>query len=640
MRIKLPNPFLRLTGLGRASAASANPRGADRPALVTRKFTNVVIASDGDGSRGRHHGDYHVSEREIVATSELPPFAKTITSVVRDQFKHSICPIQLRPVEGQQERLFAIVLVRDILGNDIVDQIYEELQKTYRAAHPAVFVATQAVVSELARAATNTDVATRASADRDSPFYKMFADIASFALENGVSDIHFRYKKEEEYSQVGFRMDGNVIRPRKYRMSSDQMLRMLSFWYSFRGNSTSSSVYSVNEALQCQIEETIGGRRLGFRWAQLPIHKGMKVTLRVMRLDAGDAYKTLGEDGAGLPPYQVQTIRRAMRTDGGGWILSGRVNSGKSKLLQTIISLLPSHYEINTAEDPIEYIYQHDGANQHSTSRGLADDDDKDTFQPFKLANKRMDPDVTAISELRDRSTTGAFRDAVLAGQLGLTTIHAPSALAIPQRLMSEEFGLSRDVVTDPDFLKMLIHLGLVPKSCPSCSLGVLEAETAQVLMSAKDGDDAAVAEIAEASLRIVSPEFLRRIEGLFAINVAGMRVRNPFGCKHCRRDGVPELNGIHGRTPVAQIIEPTTEMLLLIRESKSIELHHYYRSLRVAGFDSDNSEGKSPLEVAMYKVSTGEICISQAERRFQTIDAYAHELARMKQGASRLRLE
>lgn len=605
--------------------------------MPQRKFTTVVIHPDSEDGHMPKHGNYHVSDREIVATSELPPFSRTITSVVRDQFKHSICPIQLRPVEGQQDRLFAIVLVRDILGHDVVDQIYEELQKNHRPAHPSVFVATQAVVSELARAASSTDVVSRASADRESPFFKMFEDIASFALENGVSDIHFRYKKEEEYSQVGFRMDGNVIRPRKFRMSSDQMLRMLSFWYSFRGNSTSSSVYSVNESLQCQIEETIAGRRLGFRWAQLPIHKGLKVTLRVMRLDAGDVYKSLGADGAGLPPYQVQTIRRAMRTDGGGWILSGRVNSGKSKLLQTIVSQLPSHYEINTAEDPIEYIYQHDGANQHSTSRGLADDDDKDTFQPFKLANKRMDPDVTVVSELRDRSTTGAFRDAVLAGQLGLTTIHAPSALAIPQRLMSEEFGLSRDVVTDPDFLKMLIHLGLVPKSCPHCSLGVRAEDTATVLRKAVDSDDAAIAEIANASLRIVSAEFLRRIEDLFSLDVAGMRVRNPFGCSHCRRDGVPELNGVFGRTPVAQIIEPTTEMLLLVRESKAIELHHYHRSLRVAGFDSDNSDGKSPLEVAMYKVATGEICLSQAEKRFQTIDAYEHELARMNKGANKL---
>lgn len=632
----LPNLFLRIAGRLKATAKpQQSERLAAPEAMPARAFNRVVLDADGDTGESARHGEYQIAEREVFATAELPPFIKSLQADVsiRDELKHSICPVQLRPVSDEHKRVFAIVLIRDMVGNDVVDQIYSDLQKKgYRPDSPAVYVATQAVVSELARADSGTDVASRLAADRDSPFYKIFVDIAEFAVANGVSDIHFRYRAENEYSPTGFRMDGNVIRPKKFRIQSGQMLRMLSFWYSFRGNSTSTSSYSEREVLQCQIEETIGGQRLGFRWSQFPIHKGLKVTLRVMQLDASDVYTSLGmrPNGAGLPEYQEKTLLRALRADGGGWVISGRVNSGKSKLLQTIVGLLPSHFEINTAEDPIEYLHNHEGANQHSTSRGIGDDDGKDAFTPFSMANKRTDPDATVISELRDVNTTSAYRDAVLAGQPSFCTIHAPNALAIPQRLISEEFGLSLDVVTMPDFLKMLIHLALVPKNCQSCALPVNDPHTLEVLKAALNSDDPAIVEIAATSIGIASTESLNRVHRLFSFDVSGMKVRNPHGCSHCMREGVPELNGIRGRTPVAQIIEPTTDMLLLIRESKNIELQHYYRSLRTAGFDSDNSDGKTPFEIAMYKVARGEICLSMAEKRFQTIDQYEHEQARL----------
>ncbi|WP_312684932.1 hypothetical protein, partial [Mammaliicoccus sciuri] len=56
---------------------------------------------------------------------------------------------------------------------------------------------------------------------------------------------------------------------------------------------------------------------------------------------------------------------------------------------------------------------------------------------------------------------------------------------------------------------------------------------------------DSAVATIAAESLRIANSEFLARLEHLFQIDVSKIRVRNPIGCSHCAREGVPELNGI-----------------------------------------------------------------------------------------------
>ena len=635
MQIQFPKLFSRFARRRGEEKANVPVDAPATPAVAsTRQFSRVVVAEDAGDDRAMRHGEYVVASQEVIQTADLPEFRRTIQStVIRAEYRQSICPIQ---ISGDQ---FAIVLTRNMLNTEVVDEVYSELQKQHRPHIPAIYVATQSVVSELARAESGSNATRVRSSDRDSPLFKLFVEIVDFALDNGVSDIHMKLKLDREYSQVGFRMDGNVIRPRKFRMTTDQMQRMLGFMYSFKGNSTTTSSYSVTLALQCQLEEVISGQSLSFRWAQLPTHKGLKVVLRVMKVDVNDAYTSVGmqPNGAGLPPYQERAIMRELYTDGGGWVFSGRVNSGKSKFLQTLINLMPPYYEINSAEDPIEYLHNHEGSNQRSASRGLHDDEGSDAFASFKLQNKRTDPDVTVISELRDPSTTGAFRDAVLAGQRGFTTIHAPSALAIPNRLMSEEFALARDIVTLPGFLKMMVHLALVPKTCPICSLLATSHETSGFLRSVIESHsgDSAVATIAAESLRIANSEFLARLEHLFQIDVSKIRVRNPIGCSHCAREGVPELNGIRGRTLIAQIIEPSDDMMRLVRDARSIELLHYYRSLRVAGFDSDNSDGKSPLEISMYKVSLGEICLTEAEKRFQSIDAYEHDLKRLMHRSS-----
>ncbi|KVN48726.1 hypothetical protein WT12_08235 [Burkholderia territorii] len=627
MQIQIPNLFTRFV---RRRKEDKPPVVAEPPSLTPmRPFSRVVIEEGAADDRPMRHGDHVVSAQEVIQTADLPEIRRTIQSaVIRADYRQSICPILLAGGE------FAIVLTRNMLNTEVVDEVYSELHKQHRPHLPAIYVATQSVVSELARVESNSNATRVRSSDRDSPLFKLFVEIVDFALTNAVSDIHMRLRLDREYSQVGFRMDGNVIRPRKFRMTTDQMQRMLGFMYSFKGNSTTTSSYSVTMALQCQLEETISGQALSFRWAQFPTHKGLKVVLRVMKVDADDTYTSVGmqPNGAGLPPYQERSIMRDLYTDGGGWIISGRVNSGKSKFLQTLVNLMPTYFEINSAEDPIEYLHSHEGSNQHSASRGLGDGDGADAFSDFKLQNKRTDPDVTMISELRDPTTTGAFRDAVLAGQRGFTTIHAPHALAIPNRLMSEEFALARDIVTMPGFLKKLIHLALIPKTCPTCSMLAVSNQTHEHLRAVIEShsSDPAVVAIAVDSMRVADAAFLARLENLFQIDVSNIRVRNPLGCPHCSREGVPELNGIRGRTLLAQIIEPTDDMLLLVRDSKNIELQHYYRSLRVAPFDSDNSDGKSPLEIAMYKITLGEISVTEAEKRFQSIDSYEHDLNRL----------
>jgi type II secretory ATPase GspE/PulE/Tfp pilus assembly ATPase PilB-like protein len=624
----------RLTALGVKVPGTATVRQDPTLLLSERKFKRTVVGK-GETHGGEIFNGVQVAKSEVIAVSDLPKFTRTLQRDVLEEHRQQICPIQLTNEANDGKRTFAVVVVANMLKSDMTEMVIQTLGREYRPASPCVYVATQNVLSELGHRSRDPQGASSGEAERHSALWNQFVDFVNFGVEYGVSDFHIRLRTNEQHSQVSFRMDGSSARPRRFRVLTTQLMNIMSYLYSFHGNSNTNNYFSPSLALECQMEETINGMRLSFRWGQLPVHGGLKIVLRMQRLDQNDAFVSLGREqgGAGFTNHQVAMWDRNLYSAGGSILLSGVVNSGKSKTAMTVLSMLPDDVEINSAEDPVENPLRHPGANQHSTARRLGSDDEKDTFTPFKLMNKRMDPDVTFIGELRDRNTTSAYRDSVLAGQRVLATIHAPDALTIPERLVSDEFGLTRELIALPGFFKLLVYQALVPKNCPSCALEATTADTLKIIegiLSSSGDHDPVVVRLAKKANRVLAPATLERIERLFQFDVKRLRLRHPLGCPHCRRDGVPDLNGLRGRQLVAQMVEPTFDMLEAIREADNIGLYRLYREMRVTGFDSDNSDGKTPMEVAMFNVAAGELCFSEVERRFQTIDAYEHQIKHM----------
>lgn len=627
--------------LGRKVPGAQQPAQVAPITLPQKQFDRVVVRSS-DVREGEIFNGVVVAQSEVIAVSDLPKFTRTLQKefVLPEHLDH-ICPIQIAGEATDGKRTFAVVVVEHMLKSDMMEAVIQALSREYRAASPCVYVATQNVLSELALRSRDPQGVKTNETERDSTLWNHFVNFVMFAVENEVSDFHIRLRTSQEYSQVSFRMDGSVARPRRFRVLTSQLSNIMGYLYSFHGNSNTANYFSLSLPLECQLEETIAGMRMSFRWGQLPVSDGLKIVLRMQRLDAEAAFTSLGREkgGAGFTAHQVPIWERNLYSAGGAIVMSGVVNSGKSKTVYTLVSMLPDDVEINTAEDPVENPLRHPGANQHSTASRLGEDSNKDTFTAFKLMNKRMDPDVTWIGELRDRNTASAFRDSVLSGQRVLTTIHAPNALMIPERLVSEEFGLTRELISLPEFLKLLVYQALVPKNCAKCSLDPTAPETVKLLddiLSAGAVHDPVVTRLARKARRIADPAMLHRVERLFHFDVKSMRVRNPLGCPHCAREGVPDLNGLRGRQLVAQMVEPNYDMLDTIRAADNIGLYRLYRSMRIAGFDSDNSDGKTPMEIAMFNVTQGELCFSEVERRFQTIDAYEHQLKQMVSQAER----
>lgn len=542
-----------------------------------------------------------VAEAAVVEHAEdLPAFSRKLYDVIGMQpsLKHRLCPIDVSTDSTPQT--FAVVLLHDELHTELTADLVQQLGfKGWKLAPDSYYIAPQTVMVDLARDGINENRKTgkgAAGAKRhDSALWNMFEGAAKFALENDASDIHIEIDRTKVHSQIKFRVDGRLTKPREFQIDTFKLLDMVAYLYNVHSNSGSENTFNENQPQQCQIASTVKGHKLLFRWASNKTASGTKVVMRVIKQDSVETIRTLPQLGYLAP--QIVIWNRALSRLGGGTLIAGVVGSGKSTTLQTVMSMLPDWMAKYTAEDPVENLIP--GASQFSVSRSLAGDDE-DPFLAIKRQTKRMDPDVVMIGELRDKESSSLFRDIAESGHRAFSTVHAPSAIdMITLRLVSSEMGIPRDVIATPNFINLLVYQALVPKLCPCCKRDAAE---------------------------VYDNVYLARIERLFGIDRSRLKAQNDEGCDECRRKGLPELNGSKGRIVVAEMIEPTPKMLLLFRDSKNLELKHYIRSLRTAKFDEPDSTGKSALEVAMYHVAHGIIDPREVEIKFGSFEQYEAE--------------
>ena len=545
--------------------------------------------------------DRQANPQRVEHPDDLPDFNRKLYDVVvlQPSLKHRVCPVDVS-VEGDKNHC-AIILLESELNTDLTDALSAELRtKGWTIDKDAFYIASPSVMDELARDGINNfQKASKSGAGKkfDSALWSLFESAASFALENGSSDIHIRINRNQENSQIMFRIDGRLTKPREFAVKTDRLLDMTAYVYNMHGSAGSENIFNENAPQQCQVNATIKGTKVQFRWASNKTARGTKVVMRVIVQDTEANIRSLAE--LGYLPRQIKIWERAIARLGGGILIGGVVNSGKSTTLQTVMSMLPDWMEKMTAEDPVENLIP--DSDQFSVSRAL-NSEEGDPFIAVKRQTKRMDPDAVMIAEIRDRESASLFRDIAESGHRALSSIHAPSASdIISLRLVSSELGVPREVIATPGFLNLLVYQALVPKLCPCCS------------------KDAAA---------VYDDEYLTRIEQLFAISRGTIKATNSEGCELCLRKSLPELAGTKGRLPVAEMIEPTPKMLLLFRDAKNLELKRYIRDMRTARFDEPDTTGKSALEVAMYHVALGLLDPKEVERKFGTFEQYELEQA------------
>lgn len=454
-----------------------------------------------------------------------------------------------------------------------------------------------------------------------SAYFQAFTEIIAWAYDNKADDIDWAVDETSSMSQVCFKVGGRYIKPRQFLLPTQNMINMLGTAWQMSTGGADAQFSTLGEQ-QAQVALTLppndstrpNGARLRLRWSSMSNDRGTVVTMRIQRLGENSLVSTL--EGAGYLDTHMDIFRRVINSEGGIVCFSGVVGSGKSTSLAKLLTMLPAHLKIQSIEDPVELEIKN--AYQKTITRDLTQTGVDKAFLSAARAIFRSALDVLYLGEIRDLETGNIARQVVESGHSVYTTTHARSALGIVERFTSPQIGIPRSVLGAPDIIKLLIYQALLPVVCKHCSLD--------------EGDLARHEGLSGAALD-AHHRYFERLERLYHVDRGRYRMRNPEGCPHCRKEGLPELNGLSGRTVVCEMVEPDERMIELILEDRALQLQQYWRSQADGRFDTQNMTGKTAMECAVYKSVMGQIDPREVEMRFQSFETVENKLlARQRQ--------
>lgn len=437
-----------------------------------------------------------------------------------------------------------------------------------------------------------------------------FDEILQWACLHRASDIHMNVLRQSALSEIRFTLGGKYVLPDRFaRMPSKLLLDMLSvIWMDVIGGN--GAVFDPNIEQQGRFNRMVDGKQVQLRWASLATDRGPSVCLRLLMLDQAES--TVSLSGLGYLPSQVQALERCQSSPGGVIVLAGTVGAGKSTTIATMMRSIPLQRKVITIEDPVEYLISN--ALQNTVARDLGQDD-LSAFDAKLKTVKRCAMNDLLIGEIRDQVGGRALIDLAGTGVSLYTTLHASSALLIPERLASEMIGVPRDLLSTPGVLKLLVYQRLMPTLCQHCALDV---------------DQVMSQENWRCSQQIVrtmgwKKQWLDDLRSTLNADISRIRFRQQKGCDSCRKQGLSELNGLSGRTVVAEWIEPAVEpdFLACLALRDPISLYRWFDSRSRSALGDVDMAGKCAQDCAIYKVLVGLIDPREVEVQFSEVNRW-----------------
>ena len=330
--------------------------------------------------------------------------------------------------------------------------------------------------------------------------------------------------RHQDQAEIRFRINGAMTGDRTLDPERAAALSNAAFNLCDAGDSLASTTRAARAAITRR--RVLPAGLTGARLQYAPTAAGFALLIRLAYAAAGIGCGSLEE--AGFGPMAAASIRAALRSASGLFLVAGPTEHGKSTTLNLAIEEFargfPQPPNVVAVEDPPETaalpFVQAFAVNTSVEAEAEA-------FEGALLASLRMAPDGIKIGEIRDLvSARTAFR-AAGSGALLFATLHAPLATDIPFRLL--ELGLKRPRAFDTLHLAWIAQR-LVPLVCRHCAIPPERA-----------GEPGQLALLAE---------FRRQ-----GIDLAGACLAGA-GCRHCRQTGCT------GRLLVAEVILPDTELL------------------------------------------------------------------------------
>ena len=559
----------------------------------------------------------------VANQDELARLATPFRRSLRTEFDLASASTKLCPVELEDGSV-TIFTVEEYHDSDQTEELERLIRRRQRLlSEPSRIVVPPTLLLAIVREQISGDTLRnrrRVLLDPDrSSMAQAFQDMVEWGVRNGASDLHVNVRMLGAESDVRYTVGGRYVAPERFRrMPTATVMDVLSVaWMDIQGGN--GAVFDPVTEQQGRLYREVDGQRLMLRWASLATDAGPSVCLRILHLDTSTDGTSI--DALGYLPSQLAMMARARMAEGGAVVLAGVVGSGKSTTIASMLRTIPAHRKVITLEDPVEYLIPH--ALQNTVARPL-DGSAAGAFDAKLKTVKRSAMTDLLIGEIRDAETGRAFTDLAGSGANLYTTTHAGGVLQIADRLSSDFIGVPRELLATPGVLKLLICQALLPRLCDHCALPFrsLFGGAPDLDGHPRDGGH--------------WQAYGARIEQLYDIDIAPLRIRNPEGCPHCAEAAVPELLGLAGRTVVAEMIEPALDDVVLgcIRRADNVALRAHAALQRESAYGDADMTGKSAMECAVYKASIGLIDPRDIEPRFRAFETVALERRQQRRGA------
>jgi general secretion pathway protein E len=434
-----------------------------------------------------------------------------------------------------------------------------------------------------------------------------FDALLRWGVMRQASDIHFNVNRNRYSSPVFFTLAGRYVSPPEFSsLPTSTVLDMLAVaWMDIEGGN--GAVFDPMIEQQGRLSRTVDGQKLLLRWASLATDVGPSVCLRLLVMDGSTLTPELQE--LGYLPEQIALFEGLSLTDGGAVVLAGTVGSGKSTTIATLMRAIAPDRKVITLEDPAEYLIPN--ALQNTVCRSFSEQDDY-AFDSKLKAIKRSAMNDLLIGEIRDHTTGRAFMDLAACGVNLYTTVHAGSALLIPDRLASSFIGVARDLLATPGILKLLVFQALMVKLCASCSLTIDQARDQLPWRCT----------LSQVRSQAWLADWVSGIEDRFGVSRNALRFRNEQACVACMHS-VQSLRGTAGRTVVAEMINPVHEPEFLqgVKNQDGIGLYHWFVHRSQQALVLAQPQRQSAQQMAVYKMAQGILDPRDVQARFGGFD-------------------
>jgi general secretion pathway protein E len=415
------------------------------------------------------------------------------------------------------------------------------------------------------------------------------AEVAAWAMLNsaielGASDIHLQTRGS--FAQVFCRIHGDRVE--QPNISNATATAICNVLYTVHGDADSKGIsWDPKEVCGTSFDhKSPNGTQVQIRFSSRPIHPAgnFKAVMRILVMDALSA-KPLEEFGH--TPAQTEEIEEMLVGAQGMVLLVGPTNSGKSTLLQALVSRIYDRrgisISVDTLERPVEYLMLN--ACQTAVPEGRRGADEKNmgaSFTAFLQGFLQQDPDVLVFGEIRGREAAIASMEAVLAGRKLLTTLHAYDPFAVFARL--REMGVPSSVLYMPGFISGIVYQRLVRELCPHCAIPIDDAYSAGTIREA------------------VFNRVMRVID-----RTKHKVMTKGHGCEKCNS------LGIIGRTACAAVVRPDDAMLRLLGAGDEIGARERWKAIQRLDIDG---LGVSQVAHAIAKMREGRLDPTDIERQ------------------------